>query len=479
MQPSVIIQNLTTNDIADLSRIPVADLFILRGMIIGKEVTVLKDDGCNTNVLSYEFVKRFSSQLQIHKANVDISHSRIDSSETSPIIVVNATVQIGEYFFKSNWAVAHTRYDVLLGMPWHKAENPDVDYANENITVRGIRLPHHKDTSNDKIRVYKIGVKKFRSLLRKYGQNSQFSVFTLGKSHAKLSNVRANAFNKQHHSQQLADLLEQYNDVFRDDLSKGLPPKRLVDHRIETDPCSKPPNRPLFQLSPAELLATKEYVTTLLRTKKIRPSISPYGSPLFFVKQKGSLRGVIDYRALNRITKKNNAPIPRTDEMFDRLSGCSVFSKMDLKTGFHQIRIHPDDIEKTAFNTKYGHYEFLVMPMGLCNAPATFQALMNSIFFDCIDLFVVIYIDDLLVFSKSEDEHFKHLDTVLSRLLQQELYVGRSKCVFLTPEVEFLGLIVSKDGLNVGCDRTDIIRTWPRPNNLRDLRSFMGLLQFF
>ena len=192
-----------------------------------------------------------------------------------------------------------------------------------------------------------------------------------------------------------------------------MPPKRSVDHEIQVGEDSKPPHRPLFQLSPVELEAAKEYVEKLLKSGRIRPSKSPYGAPLFFVKQNGKLRGVVDYRALNRLTKKNNAPIPRSDEIFDRLGGAKFFSKLDLKTGFHQIRVKPEDIEKTAFNTKYGQFEYLVMPMGLCNAPATFQTLMNQLFYDCIDDFLVVYMDDLVIFRKDEANHVKHLETVL------------------------------------------------------------------
>lgn len=229
-------------------------------------------------------------------------------------------------------------------------------------------------------------------------------------------------------------LEQEFNSVFRDDLPAGLPPKREVDHKIEIISDSSPPHPGIFQLSPAGLLATKEYITDLLRKGKIRPSKSPYVAPLFFVKQKGQLRGVIDYRALNRITKHNNAPIPRTDEIFDRPGQARYFSKLDLKTGFHQIRIDPADIEKTAFKTKYGHFEFLVMPMGLRNAPATFQALMNAIFCDCIDEFLVVYLDDILIFSDSREDHLKHLGLVLSRLKENSLFVGRSKYELMKEE---------------------------------------------
>jgi hypothetical protein len=158
------------------------------------------------------------------------------------------------------------------------------------------------------------------------------------------------------------------------------------------------------------------------------------------------LRGVVDYRALNRIKKRNNTPLPRSDEMFDRLGGAVVFSKLDLKTGFHQIQLRPEDIEKTAFNTKYGQFEYLVMPMGLCNAPATFQTLMNNIFYDD---FLVVYMDDLLILSKNEEDHMRHVERVLQRLREHKLYVSPKKCVFMSTEMEFLGFIVGKDGLRV------------------------------
>lgn len=154
-----------------------------------------------------------------------------------------------------------------------------------------------------------------------------------------------------------------------------------LDHAIEIDQTVRLPLRPLYQLSPAELAAVKEYLVDQLKNGKIRRSKSPFGASLFFVKGKGSLRAVVDYRALNRLTKRNNTPLPRSNEMFDRLGESCVFSKLDLKTGFHQIRMCPGDIEKTAFNTKYGQLEYLFMPMGLCNAPATFQNLMNRIFY--------------------------------------------------------------------------------------------------
>lgn len=163
-------------------------------------------------------------------------------------------------------------------------------------------------------------------------------------------------------------------------------------------------------------MATKEYISELLQTRKIRPNWSLYGAPLSLVNQKEKLRGVIDYRALNRFTKPNHAPIHKTDKMFDRIVQAKYFSKPDLETSMHQIRICPENIEKTAFKTIYAHFEFLVMPMSICNASATFQGLMNSIFNDHIDGFIVTYLDDILIFINFKEEHLRHLLSVHRRL---------------------------------------------------------------
>ena len=201
----------------------------------------------------------------------------------------------------------------------------------------------------------------------------------------------------------LRRLLNKYEEVFQEELPAGLPPERPVDHEIETKENEKPPHRSLYQLSPMELKANKEYVEGLLRKGKISPRKLPYEAPMFFVKNKNEpLRGVVDYRALNRIMKRNNSPLPRSDEIFDLIGEAEVFSRIDLKTGFHQIRVREKYIEKTAFNTKYGQFEYLVMLMGLFNSPATFQSLMNRIFYDGVDVFMVVYMNDLLIFSKVE-----------------------------------------------------------------------------
>lgn len=458
--------------------IPIEPLFVMNGTFNGMPVRILKDDGCNTNVVSRKFVQRNAEAFKTIRRNVKVNHSDDDRVEQATQIILDGRLKVGNHEYLSNFVVANCRYDVLLGMPWHVASNPQVSYPARVVQLKDDTLPvmTGAEEFGRVAKVHNMSIKRFRKELRQMRTRDDFKAFQL----VELSNMDCTPDEKRSIDPKMQSLLKEYSDVFRSELPDGLPPKRSVDHAIETENGAKPPHRSLYQLSPAELQAAKEYVVDLMKKGKIRPSKSPYGAPLFFVKDGDKpLRGVVDYRALNRITKRNNAPLPRSDEMFDRLGGARVFSKLDLKTGFHQIRLRPEDIEKTAFNTKYGQFEYLVMPMGLCNAPATFQTLMNNIFYDCIDDFLVLYMDDLLIFSKNEEDHMMHVEEVLQRLRQHNLYVSPKKCVFMSTEMDFLGLIVGKDGLRVDPKKMDVIKNWPRPANITEVRSFLGLVQFF
>ena len=188
----------------------------------------------------------------------------------------------------------------------------------------------------------------------------------------------------------------------------------------------------------------------LLDKGLIRPSVSPWGTPVLFVKKKdGTLRLCIDYKKLNQVTVKNKYPLPRIDDLFDQLQGAGIFSKIDLRSGYHQLKVAEQDIPKTAFRTRYGHYKFLVMPFGLTNAPAAFMALMNRVFQQYLDKFVIVFIDDILVYSRSPKEHEQHLRIVLQTLREKQLYAKFSKCEFWLDQVVFLGHVVSSRGIEV------------------------------
>ncbi|GJW41341.1 retrotransposon protein, putative, ty3-gypsy subclass [Tanacetum coccineum] len=263
--------------------------------------------------------------------------------------------------------------------------------------------------------------------------------------------------------------------VFPDELP-GLPPAREIEFGIELIPGAEPISKAPYRMAPVELKELKEQLQEMLENGFIRPSVSPWGAPVLFVKKKdGSMRLCIDYRELNRITIRNRYPLPRIDDLFDQLQGAKYFSKIDLRSGYHQLRVREQDISKTAFRTRYGHYEFLVMPFGLTNAPAVFMDLMNRIFHEYLDKFVIVFIDDILVYSKSEEEHERHLRIVLEILRQKKLYAKFSKCEFWLQQVAFLGHIVSADGIIMDPSKVEAITKWPRPTTVRNERVFWGL----
>ena len=275
-------------------------------------------------------------------------------------------------------------------------------------------------------------------------------------------------------------ILENFPDVFPTELPPGLPPSRNIDHRIELEPGSKPPWRPIYRMSPLELDAMRAELDRLLETGSIEPSLSPYGAPVIFVKKKdGKLRMCIDYRALNKITKKNRFPIPLIDDLIDRLQGASTFTKIDLRWGYHQVRIHQDDVEKTAFRTRYGHYQYKVMPFGLTNAPATFQALVQDILKPLLDVCVIVYIDDILIYSQNEEEHKQHIHQVLEILRKHKMYGNMAKCEFFKESVEYLGHVISSKGISTDPKKVESIKHWPVPANLKEMQSFLGLCNYY
>ena len=284
--------------------------------------------------------------------------------------------------------------------------------------------------------------------------------------------------------QQLDDIpnwiRKDYGTVLREELPPQMPPTRSVDHQIPLKPDMSPPFKGIFRLSQLELRELKRQLDQLLKDGKIKPSTSPYGAPVLFVKKKdGKLRMCIDYRALNSQTIQNRYALPRIDELFDRLHGAKVFSKLDLTSGYYQIAINPKDRYKTAFRTRYGHYEFNVMPFGLTNAPATFQTLMNDIFRDLLDVCVIVYLDDILVYSRNKEEHEQHLRQVLQRLKDNQLYAKLSKCTFFANSIEYLGHIADGEGLRPNPRLVQALMDFPRPKTLKELQSFLGLANYY
>jgi hypothetical protein len=254
-----------------------------------------------------------------------------------------------------------------------------------------------------------------------------------------------------------------YPDVFLEEIP-GMPPDRDVEFVIELMPGTVPISKRPYRMPPNELNELKEQIKILLDKGFIRPSSSPWGCPALFVKKKDdSLRMCVDYRPLNELTVKNKYPLPRIGILFDQLSGACYFSKIDLRLGYHQIKIRKEDIPKMAFSTRYGLYEFTVMSFSLTNAPAYFMYLMNSIFMEELDVFVVIFIDDILIYLKIQEDHARHIHIVLQKLREHHLYAKFSKCEFWLEEVSFHGHILSKDDIAVDPSKVQDVLEWKQP----------------
>ena len=274
-------------------------------------------------------------------------------------------------------------------------------------------------------------------------------------------------------------VVSEFPNVFPDDLP-GMPPERDIEFSIDLLPGTAPIAKRPYRMAPIEHEEVKKTIDELLAKGYIRRSFSPWAFPLLLVDKKdGSKRMCVDYRELNAVTIKNKHPLPRIEDLFDLLRGARIFSKIDLRSGYFQLRIRPGDIPKTAFTCKYGLYEYTVMSFGLTNAPAYFMHLMNMVFMDYLDVFVVIFIDDILIFSKTEEEHEEHLRLVLQRLREHQLYAKFSKCEFWIDEVPFLGHVISQGGIAVDPSKVKDVLEWETPQTVKEVRSFLGLAGYY
>jgi hypothetical protein len=276
---------------------------------------------------------------------------------------------------------------------------------------------------------------------------------------------------------ELTNILSSFDDIFQE--TKELPPARDIDHKIPLHNEASIVNTRPYRLSFKQKDTIEALILQLLQNQVIRPSVSPYSSPAILVKKKdGSWRLCIDYRKLNNLTVKNKYPIPVIEDLLDDLHGARFFSKIDLRSGYHLIRMHPDDIAKTAFSTHQGHFEYIVMPFGLSNAPATFQSLMNQPIQPFLRKFALVFFDDILIYSKTMVEHCQHVQLVLQTLRKHKLFAKLSKCVF-DQQVEYLGHIISAQGVSTDPTKIQAVQDWPMPKNITELRTFLGLASYY
>lgn len=271
-----------------------------------------------------------------------------------------------------------------------------------------------------------------------------------------------------------------FADIFSEQEAYNLPPHREFDLKIETVEGELPPVGHIYSLSQAELAALRDFIDKNLKSGFIYPSRSSHGAPILFAKKKdGSLRLCVDYRGLNRITKKDRYPLPLIADLLDAPGRARIYTKLDLRHAYHLLRISPGDEPKTAFRTRYGSYEFRVVPEGLTNAPAAFQRFLNSIFADLLDVNVIVYLDDILVYSDDPSQHTAHVREVLRRLREAGLYCKLPKCEFGITTCEYLGYILSPDGFRMSPEKISAVVDWPLPRKVKDIQSFLGFCNFY
>ncbi|GJX93872.1 putative reverse transcriptase domain-containing protein [Tanacetum coccineum] len=274
-------------------------------------------------------------------------------------------------------------------------------------------------------------------------------------------------------------VVREFQEVFPEDLP-GLPLVRQVEFQIDLIPGTTPVAQAPYRLAPLEMQELSDQLQELSDRDFIRPTTSPWGAPILFVKKKDeSFKMCIDYRELNKLTIKNHYPLPKIDDLFDQLQGSSVYSKIDLRSGYHQLRVRDEDIPKTAFRIRYGHYEFQVMPFGLTNAPAVFMDLMNRVCKPYLDKFVIVFIDDILIYSRNKEEHANHLRIILELLKKEKLYAKFSKCDFWIRIVQFLGHLIDSQGLHVDPAKIEAVKNWTSPTTPTEIRQFLGLVGYY
>ena len=478
-------------------------------MINGVSANVLLDPGATSHFISHKYVTKH--KLPISKSKHKIQIQLADGTQQISNHIVKVKVNFGSKYseYISFVVLPIPSYDAIVGMPWLENNNPIIDWKNKSVKVYGKYIPTITSCPTPKSRNMEQMMEKQFNLIsvkqldKQLKENLVEEVFLINfkSNDTETESVSTELVNKQINNidtvsnekiqnnnssvdrelEILNDkLCKEYNDVFPSDLPHVLPPIRHVDHKIELQPNTTPIAKQAYRMSPKDLDELKKQLDDLIRHGFIQPSKSPYGAPVLFVKKKdGSMRLCIDYRALNKSTIKNSYPLPRIDELLDRLGGSKYFSKIDLRNGYYQVRIAEEDIYKTAFRTRYGHYEFTVLPMGLTNAPATFMQLMQDIFREYLDDFVISYLDDLLIYSKSLDDHERHVRLVLDKLRENKLYAKQSKCEFYKREVSFVGHIVSGEGKRVESNKIKAIVDWPILKNVHDVRSFLGLAGYY
>ncbi|KAH9770474.1 hypothetical protein KPL71_012393 [Citrus sinensis] len=439
----------------------------LRAYIDKHPVTVLVDSGSSHNFINDRVARYLRLPVtSTEKFNVKVADGgQITCQDKHEGVCMNIQ---GVPITVTLFSLPLQGLDVVLGVQWLRELGPilcdwneltmQFNWQGESKVICGLKDPDTTAVS-------------LRSLEKKLSGGGFLFAVVVGE---------ATDNNKKHEEipHDFKGVISEFAPLF--DEPRSLPPVRDIDHKIPLKEGISAVNVRPYRYAHFQKNEIEKQVDEMLRNGTIRPSHSSFSSPVLLVKKKdGSWRFCTDYRALNEVTIKDRFPIPTVDDMIDELHGAKYFTKLDFRAGYHQIRVHPEDIHKTAFRTHNGHYEYLVMPFGLCNAPSTFQATMNSIFKPILRKFVLVFFDDILIYSCSWEMHLEHVRVVLQILQNQQFFFKRSKCSFGQTKIEYLGHFISKKGVQVDDKKIAAMRNWPRPRNVTELRGFLGLTGYY
>lgn len=472
------------------------------------------DSGASGTFINSRYVSRFGLKtrdlvIPILLRNADNSPNAIGRITKEVVLQVEMKGHVEQL----TMAVADIGDDdIIMGIDWLRHHNPTIDWTNDVVDLNRcpancdaqkpltplpriaiaeeVETPWGPDRSQEEWEAVPPGFRYSEKYWEHYHQADSFFVTTDDHFAYKVAASYT-------HSQAIAEKsavkegdktfeelvppeFREFADVFSKTESERLPLRKPYDHAIDLEPGTTPPYSKIYPLAPAERDALREFVEENLRKGYIRPSKSPAAAPVFFIKKKdGTLRMVVDYRRLNEITVKNRYPLPLTMELVDALQKAKVFTTLDLRWGYHNVRIKKGDEWKAAFRTQEGHFEPTVMTFGLTNAPATFQHMMNDIFKDLIGVYVIIYLDDLLIFSEDESQHEEHVREVLKRLRENDLFCKPEKCRFKQTTVEYLGMLISKGTVAMDPGKVKAVVDWPIPKKVKDVQAFLGFANFY
>jgi hypothetical protein len=404
--------------------------------------TVLFDLGASHSFISSSFVVKHHLPITIMRQTMLVSSPGGEMRTKHICPAVSITIR-GVDFLMNLTVLDSKGIDIILGMDWLRKYDGVILCA-----------------------------KRARRLTKEDSTLVEFNVAIKADQVSLLNKVQGTSFNE-------IKVVQEYPDVFPEDLP-GMLPDRDIEFIIELLPRTPPLSKRPYRMPANELVELKKQIAKLQSKGFIHPSSSPWGAPVLFVEKKDRTQRMwVDYWSLNEVTFKNKYPPPRIEDLFDQMKGASIFSKVDLRSGYHQLKIWESDISKTAFHTRYGLYEYTVMSSRLTNARAYFMYLMNKVFMEYLDKFVVVFIDDFLIFSKTEEEYERHQRMVLEKLRSNQLYAKFSKCEFWLTEVTFLRHVISAGGVSVDPSKVKDVLNWVPPMNASEIRSFLGLAGYY